>query len=512
MRKFFVLLGSIFALSIQAQTIDVTFSGEPGRVVDQKVFFLTEAQTKNFPEILESYNQASNGYIKDVMLHKEFTGKNGETLSLDLIAGTEQIVLMGVSQAQPLSPVDLQNLGGKIAAELSATSDNVNATILVNNLDTRDRTAAAHIAYGYHLRAYHFDKYKSDKDKVISRLTFVTNNTDANTTKYNEDLRYVAQGVHMARDMAWEPGKTIYPASFVEEVKAAFKDLDNIDIEVLGVQQMERLDMGALLGVGHGSIHDPKLLIIEYKGGNTGSAPLVLAGKGITFDTGGTSIKPNSGMWAMKSDLSGAAAVAGTMYALASRGERANVIGVMPLAENMPGSKAIRPGDVLETMKGTTIEIISTDAEGRLILADAVYYAQQQYNPKMLVNIATLTGSAARALSDEYAALVTRDFAFSTEIMAVGKSAGEHVWPLPLHPNHFDQLQSNIADIKNSGVGNPGASIGAAVVGTFVDEELPWVHLDIAGVDWLDKATDTAPKGAHGWGVRFMDQLVREYK
>jgi leucyl aminopeptidase len=316
----------------------------------------------------------------------------------------------------------------------------------------------------------------------------------------------------MARDFAWEPGKSVYPAEFVKRVRERFAGIKNISIDVLDVKRMERLDMGAILGVGQGSVHEPKLLVIEYKGGNTGSAPIVLAGKGITFDTGGTSIKPNNGMWAMKSDLSGAAAVAGTLYALAQRGERANVVGVMPLAENMPDGTAIRPGDVLETMKGTSIEIISTDAEGRLILADAVYYAQQTYKPKMLLNIATLTGSAARALSDEYAALITRNFDYSTEIMKIGETSGEHVWPLPLHPNHFDQLKSDIADIKNSGVGNPGASIGAAVIGTFVDEALPWVHLDIAGVDWLDAATDTAPKGAHGWGVRFMDQLVRDYK
>jgi leucyl aminopeptidase len=233
-------------------------------------------------------------------------------------------------------------------------------------------------------------------------------------------------------------------------------------------------------------------------------------GKGITFDTGGISIKPNDGMWAMKSDLSGAAAVAGTILATASRGEKVNLVGLMPLAENMPAGNAIRPGDVLTTMQGTTIEIISTDAEGRLILADAVRYAQQQYKPGMLLNIATLTGSAARALSDEYAALVTRDWDLSLKMMEVGKRSGEEVWPLPLHPNHFKQIKSEIADIKNSGAGDPGASIGAAVVATFIDEQLPWVHLDIAGVDWLNDAIAVAPKGSQGWGVRFMDQLIRQ--
>ena len=336
MRKLILLVATVMAWTTQAQTVDVTFSNEPGRVVDQKVFFVTEAQTKNFPEVLESYNKASDGYIKDVMMYKEFTGKKGQTLSLDLVAGTEQILLMGVTQDKPLSRVDLQNLGGKIAKELDATGQNVNATILVQGLNTRERSAAAHIAYGYHLRAYHFDKYKSEQKKLISRLTLVTDNVEANQTIYNNDLAHLATGVHMARDFAWEPGKSVYPAEFVKRVRERFAGIKNISIDVLDVKRMERMDMGAILGVGQGSVHEPKLLVIEYKGGNTGSAPIVLAGKGITFDTGGTSIKPNNGMWAMKSDLSGAAAVAGTLYALAQRGERANVVGVMPLAENMP--------------------------------------------------------------------------------------------------------------------------------------------------------------------------------
>jgi leucyl aminopeptidase len=214
----------------------------------------------------------------------------------------------------------------------------------------------------------------------------------------------------------------------------------------------------------------------------------------------------------MKSDMAGAAAVAGTIYAAAMRGENVNLVGLMAMAENMPAADAIRPGDVLSTMQGTTIEIMSTDAEGRLVLADAVYYAQQEYKPKMLVNIATLTGSASRALGDEYAVVITRDWALSQQMMKIGEASGEHVWPLPLHPNHFKQIKSDIADIKNSGAGNPGASIGAAVIGTFVDEDLPWVHLDIASVDWYTEATDTTPKGSSGWGVRFLDQLIRENK
>ena len=510
MYKYVASILLLLTAATHAQPLTVEFSSSPSRVITQKVFFLNEAQTKVLPETLQAIDKQTNGRVQKMINHHEFTGQQGESLVLDMIDDVEQLAIIGMQSDTALTTVDLQNMGGKIAELFASTEHNINATIYADSLGHPQ--AAAHLAYGYQLRHYHFDKYKSDVDSIISRLTMVTATAQVQQALYEKDLRHIAKGVHFARDMAWEPGLSIYPDTFVKSVQALFKDVAKVNIDVLEVDDMARLTMGAILGVGKGSMNPPKLLIVEYLGGVKGGKPIVLAGKGITFDTGGTSLKPNNGMWAMKSDLSGAAAVAGAVYAAAQRGERVNLIGVMPLAENMPSERAIRPGDVLETMKGTTIEIISTDAEGRLVLADAVYYAQQKYQPKMLLNIATLTGSAARALSDEYAALITRDFAFSSEIMQVGEAVGEHVWPLPLHPNHFKQLKSDIADIKNSGVGNPGASIGAAVVGTFVDEDLPWVHLDIAGVDWLESATDTVPKGAQGWGVRFMDQLVRQYK
>jgi leucyl aminopeptidase len=262
-------------------------------------------------------------------------------------------------------------------------------------------------------------------------------NVDSAAKLYHSDLAFIAQGVHLTRDLATEPGKNMYPQAFVDVVKAKFKGIKNVGIDM---RDIKKLKMGALEGVGQGSINDPRFLIINYRGSNKSDAPLALVGKGIIFNTGGISLKKNTGMWAMKSDLSGAAAVAGTLYASAQRGESINLIGLMPLVENMPSQDAIRPGDVLETMKGVNIEVISTDAEGRLILADAVYYAQQTYKPKMLLNIATLTGSAVRSLSDEYAAVITRDFELSQKMMDVGERSGEMVWPLPLHADHFKQI------------------------------------------------------------------------
>jgi len=453
----------------------------------------------------------SDGAFSKLLSLNEFEAKKGNSLHLQMIAGFNSVLVVGSHDEDGLDAPELQNLGGLIAGKLSSSDTQLNVNINVDSFTTDVAVPSAHIALGYDLRHYSFDRYKSKKSTGESNVHLMTQRAEAANRLFNSDLVHIADGVHLARDFATEPGKNMYPQAFVDSVKAQFKGVKNIDIDVLDVRDMKKYNMGALMGVGQGSIHDPRLLVVEYKGADKNQAPIVLAGKGITFDTGGISLKQNTGMWAMKSDLSGAAAVAGTLYAVAKRGEKINVIGIMPLAENMPSQDAIRPGDVLETMQGTTIEIVSTDAEGRLILADAVYYAQQKYKPSMLLNIATLTGSAARALSDEYAAVITRDFELSTQMMDVGKRSGEHVWPLPLHANHFKQIESPIADIKNSGAGNPGASIGAAVVGTFIAEDLPWVHLDIAGVDWLENDIDVAPKGSQGWGVRFMDQLLRDY-
>jgi leucyl aminopeptidase len=491
-----------------------SFEFTTSAATDKKLHVLFIHDVNNLAGMSQDIDQESGGQLSKLMQLNKFKAEKGNTLHLQMVGTVESLLLMGSQDKDGLSAPELQDLGGKIASSLDSTKEILDIAVHVENLLTAEAHPSAHIAYGYHLRHYSFDRYKSQKSEGKSDVTLVINNVDSaqNAAKlYHSDLAYIAQGVHLTRDLATEPGKNMYPKAFVDVVTAKFKGIKNVDVDVLDMRDIKKLKMGALEGVGQGSINDPRLLVIKYSGSKKADAPIALVGKGITFDTGGISLKKNTGMWAMKSDLAGAAAVAGVLYASAQRGENINLIGIMPLAENMPSQDAIRPGDVLETMKGVSIEIISTDAEGRLILADAVYYAQQKYKPKMLLNIATLTGSAARALSDEYAAVITRDFELSRKMMDIGERSGENVWPLPLHANHFEQIESPIADIKNSGAGNPGASIGAAVVATFIDEELPWVHLDIAGVDWLEVDIDVAPKGSQGWGVRFMDQLVRDY-
>ncbi|MEE4329516.1 MAG: M17 family peptidase N-terminal domain-containing protein [Wenzhouxiangella sp.] len=452
----------------------------------------------------ERMDSKTDGRIVAAIEMLEFAGEFGETLTLPAVAPFREVVLIGMG-SQALTARQLHDLGGYAAM---ATGDEDGLAIIIDGLNASVDGAGAHLALGYALGDYRFTAYKTIEEiREDGNVALVgSGRTDQRT--FENDLAYLAEGVTLARNLGTEPGNTLWPQRFVERVSVAFEGVDNIAITVLDADAIRERGMGALMGVGQGSIHDPRLLVVEYRGSDRKDAPIALAGKGITFDTGGISIKPNENMWYMKSDLSGAAAVAGAVLAAAKRGENVNVVGIMPLAENMPSQDAIRPGDVLTSMSGRTVEIMSTDAEGRLLLLDAVHYAQVEFEPRLLLNIATLTGSAARAVGDEYAVVITRDMALSLEMMDIGELAGEDVWPLPLHPNHFKQIESPIADIKNTG-GTPGASIGAAVIGTNVAEDLPWIHLDIAGVDWRDEATPTAPVGHAGWGVRFMDALLR---
>ncbi|MEP3654418.1 MAG: leucyl aminopeptidase [Litorimonas sp.] len=444
--------------------------------------------------------------IQKAMEASGFKGTFGNQKSFYGLGDTKSVTVIGTGSDR-LTPRNLRDLGGHT---VKAPGDG-DLSVIVEGLKTQSDTSSADLAFGYRLGDYSFTKYKTGNLPEDRSVTFISEDADEAQDLMEGDYEGLADAVHMVRDLGNAPGLEIYPETFVERIRKEARGVPNLKLTVMGVREMERAGMGAILGVGKGSVHDPRMLVLEYMGGDSNDAPLALVGKGITFDTGGISLKPNSGQWLMKSDLSGAAAVAGTLISTAKRGADINLIGVMPLAENMPDGTAIRPGDVLTTFNGKTIEVMSTDAEGRLLLVDAVPYTIEKYQPELIVDIATLTGSVGRALSDEYGGVITRDFDLAQTMMDIGERSGEDVWPLPLHPNHYDQIKSDIADIKST-AGSPGASIGAAVIGTFVDEDQPWVHIDMAGVDWRDSATPTAPKGHAGWGVRFMDQLVRDYE
>jgi leucyl aminopeptidase len=432
-----------------------------------------------------------------------FDGKAGSTLSLRGIGSFPRILLVGAG-ATP-SSLALAEAGGKAAQELKSEAHPVAIAGAYGD------ASAADVAYGFALGQYRFDRYKTVDKKTppTGAVTFVGAGPAAETA-FASRWKPLVDGVRLSRDLANEPANIIYPESFVARVREAFAGTAGVSIEVLDEAAMRRLGMGTLVGVGQGSPRGSRLLAVRYRGAGAPAAPIAFVGKGITFDSGGISLKPGNGMWNMKGDMSGAASVVGAALSLAKSRAPVHVVAVAALAENMPDGNAQRPGDITRTMSGKTIEMLNADAEGRLVLADANEYVAATYKPRAIVNIATLTGSIVGALDDQYAGLFARDEKLADALLAAGAASGEELWRMPLHKIYAEKLKSDIAEIRNIAPGQgPGASLGAHVIGFFVDEATPWAHLDIAGVNQADKATPLVPKGMTGFGVRLLDQLAR---
>ena len=454
-------------------------------------------------------DERTEGAISMAVAEATFTGEKDQTLTLFGIKPYARVDLIGVGDG-PVDRVAAENFGG-LAASLNDGASGTRVSILWSGLERSDDATAARVAFGYRLGDYRFDRYQLERLDPETRGSVTVHSDDADAADtFDDDLAHLAAAIYLARDLSSEPGNIIYPQSFVERIRAAFRGLRNVNIEVLDEKDMQRLGMGAHLGVGSGSSRPPRLLVIEYLAG--GDKPtLALAGKGITFDTGGVSLKKNDGMWRMKGDMTGAAVVTASVLAAARRGAATNILALAALAENMPSGTAIRPGDVLTSMSGRTIEISSTDAEGRLVLSDAVYYAQVKYRPDVLIDVATLTGSVGRAVGPDYAGLFSRHDTLAEQLLEAGKASGELMWRLPLNDTYFERIRSEIADVVNGGATGAGASIGAAFIGTFVAEDQVWAHLDIAGVDLADEPLATTPKGFTGWGVRALDEYLRRH-
>ncbi len=496
------LIFVLFAAPAKAERA-IDFAAQAG-AGDGLIVAVGEPVNLDGPKALMS--EAAATQFENAVSASAFTGAVGETASFLLGGEIGEVHLIAVP-AGDMARRDWADFGGR-AGLIAKTSKAARLSVLAEGASPGDAVAAAE---GAILGAYSFDKYKSEIPALVDgALTFILSQPGPARAQFEGEARFRAEAVNWARDMQSEPPNVLYPEEFVRRARAAFRGVGGVSVSVLTEREMARLGMNALLGVGRGSVRPPRLMIVRYSGGDSGEAPMVFAGKGITFDTGGISIKPNPGMWRMKADMTGAATVIAAVHSLAKSRAPVNVIAVAALAENMPDGGAQRPGDVVRTMSGKTVEIMSTDAEGRLVLSDAVWYAQQEYNPSLLVDVATLTGSVGRALGDEYAGLFARDDAIAARVKAAGDVSGDDVWRLPLHPNHDVQIKSVIADIKNADTGAPGASTAAAFIGSFVKPETPWAHLDIAGVDWRDEPTPTSPLGASGFSVRLLDRLARE--
>lgn len=499
----------IVCLGLSASAVaDQSFEFAAFAVPDDGRLVLPVAEGETLIGLAATVNGRTNGALAVAAREAAFIGELNSTLTLYGVSPYSRIDLIGVGP-NSIDRVVAENFGGTASA-LLADTEGGSVQILWPDENVDTEATAARVAFGYLLRSYRFDRHQSERVDRDALPTIRMLSDDNSEQAFDDDLVHLANGVFLARDMSSEPANIIWPQSFVDRIETLFEGLDNVNIKVLDETDMLELGMGAHLGVGMGSSRPPRLLVIEYMAGGN-RAPVVLAGKGITFDTGGISLKDNDGMWQMKGDLGGAGVVSGTVLAAARRGAPVNVIAIAALAENMPSGTAIRPGDVLTSMSGITIEIGSTDAEGRLVLSDAVHYGQVNYEPSVLIDVATLTGSVGRALGDEYAGVFGRHDELIEQLSAASTAANEGVWRLPLDDSHFKQIESKYGDIVNSGVGNPGASVGAAFIGSFVSEDQVWAHFDIAGVDYLEEERPTVPTGYSGWGVRTLDEYLRRH-
>ncbi len=431
-----------------------------------------------------------------------FSGEAGSSFESFAEEGgrTVRILLLGTGAG---GDQDLEKAGGALVAKL-ATSGATHAAV-----EGLNGEAAATLAFGARLRSWRFDNYRtrqSEKAKpTLKTITIVASDADAAW----ERQAALADGVAFTRELVAEPANILYPESFVERCRHL--EQLGVKITVLDKDAMTQLGMGALLGVAQGSVREPRLLAMEWDGtGGAQGKPLVFIGKGVTFDTGGISLKPGAGMEDMKWDMGGAGAVAGAMKALAGRKAKARVVGICGLVENMPDGNAQRPGDVVTSMSGQTIEVLNTDAEGRLVLCDAVTWAQKTYNPDMIVDLATLTGAMIVALGHEHGGLFANDDALADSLSKAGQSVGEKLWRFPLSDAYDKLLDSPIADMKNIGPRYAGSITAAQFIKRFVDEGVKWAHLDIAGMVWSDKPGATWDKGATGYGVRLLDRFVTD--
>ncbi|MEZ5960703.1 MAG: leucyl aminopeptidase [Hyphomonadaceae bacterium] len=463
----------------------------------------------------KALDTAAGGRIAKAMTAANFKGGAGQVTDILAPDGVDfgRVLVIGVGKPDAADGMAVERWAGH-AVKRVLTSGAEKLVLQPDALPGVSKAeAGAHAAMGARLAAYRFDTYrtklKPEQKPTLTAVEIAMDGPAAAKARAEKDAAIV-EGVFFARDLVSEPPNVLYPETFAERLR----DLETIgcEVEVLEPGTMEKLGMGALLGVAQGSSRPARLVAVKWNGGSKGAKPVALVGKGVTFDTGGISLKPGAGMDEMKGDMGGAAAVAGAMKAIALRKAKANVVGVVALVENMPGANAQRPGDIVNTMSGQTIEVLNTDAEGRLILADAVYYAQDKYEPSALIDLATLTGAVIVALGHENAGMFSNDEDLAHAITAAGQTEGEPVWRLPLSAAYDKLIDTPNADMKNI-AGKPvaGSIVGAQFIKRFVKDGTPWAHLDIAGTAWKSGPYEDplSPAWATGYGVRLLNRLIQ---
>ncbi len=458
---------------------------------------------------LPGLDAGSAALVRAAAKAQRFDGEAGAIAEqfIDQGGGPVRALLVGIGQS---SSADMEKAGAALTARFHTSGETALAIDLSGLAIAPATEAVTRLAAGAALRGWRYDIYRTklaDKQKpTLTKLTIVG---APEAAKGWPEQAAVTKGVAFTRELVTEPANIIYPESFVERCRAM--EAMGVRIRVLGKAEMTELGMGALLGVSQGSVREPQLLVLEWDGsGGTQNPPVVLIGKGVTFDTGGISIKPAGGMEDMKWDMGGAGAVAGAMMALAGRKSRAHVVGICALVENMPDGAAQRPGDVVTSMSGQTVEVINTDAEGRLVLCDAMTWGQREYKPQIMVDLATLTGAIITSLGFEHGGIFSNDDDLAGKLIAAGAAAGDPLWRFPLSPAYDKLIESPIADMKNVGPREGGSITAAQFLQRYVDEGVKWAHLDIAGMVWSAKPGAVWDKGATGFGVRLLDRFVAD--
>lgn len=498
-------------------TLKISFKKTEDGKADLRVLFIGKKQALS--GAAAELDAAGKGFVSHGIKASHFEGALARTLWLVAPedAGGGQVLLIGLGESRKALAVgDMRKVGAALIKALR-TAKTKNAQVLFDHVrlsGDSQPALAAELAFAVTLRDYHFDRYHTDNKRHPKRkaltLTILTDQA-AKVYAHWMARQAVAEGVIFARDLVTEPPNHLHPESYAERCVAL--ESHGLKVTVLDEEQMRKLGMNALLAVGEGSARGSRLVVLEWQGHpKAGDQPVALVGKGVTFDSGGISIKPAAGMEDMKFDMGGSAAVVGTMIALAKRKAKVNVVGVIGLVENMLSGTAQRPSDVVTSLSGQTIEVINTDAEGRLVLADALTYAQQHFKPRVVVDLATLTGAIMISLGLEYAGLFSTDDGLAADLQQAGKAVDEKLWPMPLGEAYDKEINSPIADMRNIGTSRWGGSITAAqFLARFIEKDTAWAHLDIAGMAWAYQERLLTPKGASGFGVQLLERWIADH-
>ncbi len=489
----------------------ITFSSAPLPKSGTLVVFATQGGKLTAPAL--AVDKASKGQLTRAIKAVKFEAKRDSILDVIAVAPSyDRVLIIGLGKVEELSAREIELLGGTIAGALqSAKLQSAAIAFETSGLkNISEAEAASLIASGASLRVYSFDHYKTKKPDAAKPLDAITIHcASAEKAKLAfAPLEAVREGVHFARDLVNEPANILYPAEFANRAKALAKA--GVKIEILTPKDMKKLGMHALLGVAQGSPFEARLVVMRWDGGKKDAQPVAFVGKGVTFDTGGISIKPAAGMEDMKGDMGGAACVTGLMLALAKRKAKVNAIGAIGIVENAVDGNAQRPGDVVKSMSGQTIAVLNTDAEGRLVLADVLWYVQEKFKPKFMVNLATLTGAILVALGKEHAGLFSNNDELSTRLSDAGIATGEKVWRMPLTPGYDKMIDCDIADMKNIGGRLAGSITAAQFLQRFVNK-VPWAHLDVAGTAMDAEKNAINQSWGSGWGVRLLNKLVADH-